>query len=94
MSLDDLLRGASLLDQQIPIVRVTTLALCNFSIEKNEETGGFSLIFDLLLSPQAAERYTLPFDAQGFEKFRSAILAAGTGIELAAVPPSAAGPLQ
>lgn len=71
---------------QIPVVRVTTLARCNFRAERRED-GGMDLHFDLLLSAQAAERYTLPFDAQGWENFRKTLEAAGSGIEIAPVLP-------
>lgn len=88
--LDDLLGGPLPIGgvpAQVPIVKTHTLARCMFFLEKNEESGGFNMIFDLILSPQAAERYVLPFDADGWSRFRKAIEASGSGIVPASVIP-------
>lgn len=71
------------LGQSVPLVRITTLSRLSFTIsEEKNEAGGWDVYLDVLLSPAAAERYVIPFSAEGFEAFRDALVAAGSGLKI------------
>jgi hypothetical protein len=71
--------------QQIPVVEQVTLLRFVFSAEKVDGPAGtqWFVHLDSPLSPVAARRVTLAFDAAGFDAFRDGLAAAGAGVEIA-----------
>lgn len=82
--LENMLKGAKI-NQPIAVVKMLVIAGAQFMVEETEQ--GYTLHFDLVLSPQTAERFSIPFDLAGWERFKSTLLAAGSGIELASPGP-------
>lgn len=69
----------------VPIVEQRTIVQAIVSVEKVQTPAGeqYSVHLDAILSPQAAVRTTVLFDAAGFDRFKDALATAGTGIEIA-----------
>ena len=80
--LDGILPEGAQLNQQVPVLRQNVLARASITFEKGPE-GAVHMHLDVLWSPHGAERFTVPFDAQGWEAFLIHAQNAGTSIEIA-----------
>lgn len=66
---------------QVAVVEERKLTIHNVTTEQKD--GMYLVHLDVLWSPQAALRYTLPFDRAGLDRFMNKLAAAGTGLEIA-----------
>ena len=67
------------------LVEAVTWFGVDFEYERRPD-GGMDLHFTHTLAPGTAERLTIPFTAEGFDRFYSATMGASSGIAIASGP--------
>lgn len=79
--LERMLQGAAQVGQPVPLIKQLVLTRYSWSSEQ-DPNGNVLIHIDVLLSAQAAERYTLVLDAESFGRFAKFIAAAGSPIDV------------